>query len=82
LIVDKRKTYKVNNYIAHEKLALTKDGLKKRGSNLLDAARKPAGQQDRVLEKRATPEIPKEYKEFEHLFQEVVDADALPKHQP
>jgi hypothetical protein len=82
LIVDKRKTHKVNNYIAYEKLALTKDSLKKRGSNLSDAARKPTGQQDRVLEKRATPKIPKEYKEFKHLFQEVVDADALPKHQP
>jgi hypothetical protein len=43
LIVDKRKTYKVSNYIAYEKLASTKDGLKKQGSNLLDAARKPAG---------------------------------------
>jgi hypothetical protein len=82
LIVDERKTHKVSNYIAYEKLASTKDGLKKRGSDSLDAARKLAGQQDRVLEKRATPKIPKEYKEFEHLFQEVVDADALPKHQP
>jgi hypothetical protein len=42
-MVDKRKTYKVNNYIAYEKLASTKDGLKKRGSDLLDAARKLAG---------------------------------------
>jgi hypothetical protein len=68
LIVDKRKTHKVNNYIAHKKLASTKDGLKKQGSNSSDATRKPAGQQDRVLEKRATPKIPKEYKEFKHLF--------------
>jgi hypothetical protein len=42
-MVDERKTYKVNNYIAYEKLASTKDSLKKRGSNLSDAARKPAG---------------------------------------
>jgi hypothetical protein len=82
LIVDKRKTHKVNNYIAYKKLASTKDGLKKQRSNSLDTARKPAGQQDKVLEKRVTPKIPKEYKEFKHLFQEVVDADALPKHQP
>jgi transposase InsO family protein len=36
----------------------------------------------KVLEKRATPAIPVEYKEFEKLFQEELGLDALPKHQP
>ncbi|EFQ86171.1 hypothetical protein PTT_18649 [Pyrenophora teres f. teres 0-1] len=52
------------NNIAKKKRASTKDGLKKQG----------------VLEKRATPKIPEEYKEFEHLFREVADEQALPKH--
>jgi transposase InsO family protein len=36
----------------------------------------------RVLEKRATPVIPREYKEFAKLFEEELGPDALPKHQP
>jgi transposase InsO family protein len=36
----------------------------------------------RVLEKRATPVIPQEYKEFAKLFKEELGPDALPKHQP
>jgi hypothetical protein len=39
--------------------------------------------QTRIKEtERAPPDIPKEYKEWEHLFTEVVDKTALPKHQP
>jgi hypothetical protein len=34
----------------------------------------------KVLEKRATPAIPVEYKEFKKLFQEELGLDALPKH--
>jgi hypothetical protein len=33
-----------------------------------------------TLEKRVTPNIPDEYKEFEKLFQEELGAEALPKH--
>jgi transposase InsO family protein len=36
----------------------------------------------RVLEKRATPVIPQEYKEFAKLFEEELGLEALPKHQP
>jgi transposase InsO family protein len=35
-----------------------------------------------TLEKRVTPDIPAEYREFEKLFQEELGAEALPKHQP
>jgi hypothetical protein len=34
-----------------------------------------------VLEKRVTPSIPKEYKEFKKLFLEETGLEALPKHQ-
>jgi hypothetical protein len=34
----------------------------------------------KVLEKRVTPAIPVEYKEFEKLFQEELGLDALPKY--
>jgi hypothetical protein len=34
----------------------------------------------RVLEKRATPVIPQEYKEFAKLFEEELGLEALPKH--
>ncbi|KAI1686157.1 reverse transcriptase [Pyrenophora tritici-repentis] len=77
-MVDERKL----NNIAKKKRASTKDGLKKQGSDSADAGTEPPGRQTRVLEKRATPEIPEEYKEFEHLFREVADEQALPKHQP
>jgi hypothetical protein len=33
-----------------------------------------------TLEKRVTPDIPDEYKEFKKLFQEELGAEALPKH--
>jgi transposase InsO family protein len=36
----------------------------------------------RVLEKRATPVIPREYEEFRKLFEEELGPAALPKHQP
>jgi hypothetical protein len=35
----------------------------------------------RVLEKRATPDIPHEYREFQKLFKEELGPEALPKHQ-
>jgi hypothetical protein len=35
----------------------------------------------RVLEKRATSDIPQEYKEFRKLFKEELGKEALPKHQ-
>jgi transposase InsO family protein len=35
----------------------------------------------RVLEKRATPGIPREYNEFKKLFEEELGKEALPKHQ-
>jgi hypothetical protein len=35
----------------------------------------------RVLEKRATPAIPREYEEFRKLFEEELGPEALPKHQ-
>jgi transposase InsO family protein len=35
----------------------------------------------RVLEKRATPVIPREYEEFRKLFEEELGPEALPKHQ-
>jgi hypothetical protein len=39
--------------------------------------------QTRIMEtERAPPEIPKEYQAWKHLFAEVVDATALPSHQP
>jgi hypothetical protein len=35
----------------------------------------------RVLEKRATPVIPQEYREFKKLFKEELGQEALPEHQ-
>jgi hypothetical protein len=35
----------------------------------------------KVLEKRATPAIPSEYREFKKLFKEELGIEALPKHQ-
>jgi hypothetical protein len=35
----------------------------------------------RVLEKRATPGIPREYNEFKKLFKEELGIEALPKYQ-
>jgi hypothetical protein len=35
----------------------------------------------KVLEKRATPAIPSEYKQFQKLFEEELGIEALPKHQ-
>jgi hypothetical protein len=74
-MVDERKI----NLIARNKPPSPKDDLKTRGSNSTDT--KPIDQQVRVLENRATPDIPEKYREFIHLFQEAVGADALPKHQ-
>ena len=58
-----------------------KDGLKKRGSDLADTDTRSTDHDARVIEKCATPDIPEEYKEWIHLFQEVADADALLEHQ-
>jgi hypothetical protein len=78
LMVDERK---INN-IAKGKRTSHKNGLRKRGFDSTDTETAPSDREVRVLEKRVTPDIPNEYKEFLHLFREVVDGEALPKHQP
>ena len=50
-----------------------KNGFKKRRFDLTDTGKVPPDYEVRVLEKRVTPNILKEYKDFEHLFAEVVD---------
>jgi transposase InsO family protein len=77
-MVDERKT---NNNLAKGKRTSHKNGLKSRGFDSTDTGRAPPDHEVRVTEKRVTPDIPKEYKEFQHLFAEVVDGEALPKHQ-
>ena len=76
-MVDKRKS--INN-LAKGKRTSRKNGLKKQGFDLTDTGRAPLDHEVRVTEKRVTPDIPKEYKEFQHLFAEVVDSEALLKH--
>jgi len=44
--------------------------------------KRPLDQSESKARTSAPPVIPKEYKEWEHLFQEDVSATALPKHQP
>lgn len=53
-----------------------------RKPNSADTDKRPTDHEARGKEQSATPEIPEPYKKFEHLFQEVVDEQALPKHQP
>jgi transposase InsO family protein len=65
---------KTINYIASHPVPLEKR------TTSTDTVR-TAGQQVRVLEKKVTPVIPKEYKEFAELFQEELGIEALPKHQ-
>ena len=68
-MVDKRK---INN-IAKGKQPSHKNGFKKQRFNSTDTSKAPLDYKVRVLEKRVTPVILKEYKDFEHLFTEVVD---------
>ena len=76
LIVDKREI----NVIAAKQLTLTKNVFKKRRFDLTDTGKDLPNYKVRVLEKRVTLSILKEYKEFEYLFAEVVDSDALLKY--
>jgi len=76
LTVDKREI----NVIAAKQLTLTKNVFKKQRFDLIDTGRKSPNYKVRVLEKRVTLSILKEYKEFKYLFAEVVDSDALLKH--
>ena len=50
-----------------------KNSLKIREFNLIDTSKVLLDYKVRVLEKRVTPNILKEYKDFKHLFIEVVD---------
>ena len=76
LIVDKREI----NVIAAKQLTLTKNVFKKQRFNLIDIEKELPNYKVRVLEKRVTLSILKEYKEFKYLFAEVVDSDVLLKH--
>jgi hypothetical protein len=76
VIVDKRK---INN-IAKGKQTSHKNGFKKRRFDLTDTGKVLLDYEVRVLEKRVTLDILKEYKDFEHLFAEVVDEQDLLKH--
>jgi len=76
LIVDKREI----NVIIAKQLTLTKNVFKKQRFNLIDIEKDYSNYKVRVLEKRVTSSILKEYKEFKHLFIEVVDSKALLKH--
>jgi len=76
LIVDKREI----NVIATRQLTLTKNGFKKRRFDLTDTEEELPNYNVRVLEKRVTLSILKEYKDFKHLFIKVVDSNALLKH--
>ena len=60
----------------------TQDNLK-RGSDSMDTDKRSAGQQHERKKGKDVPlDIPKEYLRYIQLFQEEVDAKALPKHQP
>ena len=50
-----------------------KNSFKKQRFNLIDTSKVPLDYKVRVLKKRVTPNILKEYKDFKHLFVEVVD---------
>jgi len=76
LIVDKREI----NVIIAKQLTSTKNVFKKQRFDLIDTGKELPNHEVRVLEKRVTLSILKEYKEFEHLFAEVVDSNALLKH--
>ena len=68
-MVDERK---INN-IAKGQRPSHKNSFKKRRFDSTDTGKAPPDHEVRVLEKRVTSVIPKEYKDFEHLFAEVVD---------
>ena len=54
-----------------------------RGSDSMDTSKRSAGQQHENSKGKDVPlDIPKEYLEYMQLFQEEVDAKALPRHQP
>ena len=57
-----------------------KNSFKKQRFNLIDTSKVPLDYEVRVLEKRVTSNILKEYKDFKHLFTEVVDKQDLLKH--
>jgi len=76
LIVDKREI----NIIAAKQLTLTKNVFKKQRFDLIDTGKELPNYKVRVLEKRVTLNILKEYKEFKYLFIKVVDSDILLKH--
>jgi hypothetical protein len=61
----------INNIASHKTQSTTR---------LVDRAKR-RNSLPTVLEKRVTPSIPKEYKEFEKLFLEETGPEALPKHQ-
>ena len=50
-----------------------KNSFKKQKFNLIDTSKVPLDYKVRVLEKHVTSIILKEYKDFKHLFIEVVD---------
>jgi len=75
LIVDKREI----NVITAKQTTLTKNVFKKQRFNLIDIGKDYSNYKVRVLEKRVTSSILKEYKEFKYLFAEVVDSKALLK---
>ena len=79
-IVDKSNIAKQCNNA--ETRAYSKGSSQSRKLNSADTKTRPTDHQARGKEKSATPDIPEQYREYEHLFQEVVDDQALPKHQP
>ena len=59
-----------------------KNSFKKQKFNLIDTSKALLDYKVKVLKKRVTPNILKEYKDFKHLFAEVVNKQDLLKHQP
>jgi hypothetical protein len=68
-IVDKKTNQQIASKPTHSEKAVTSTYRRKSLPNV------------RVLEKRTTPNIPQEYKEFRKLFKEELGKEALPKHQ-
>jgi hypothetical protein len=62
-------------------ITLNKRSLHKAESDSADAGR-PLGHEARGKEISAPLDIPREYAEWEHLFQEELTSKALPKHKP
>jgi Ulp1 family protease len=67
-LVDKKTINNIASKPTRKEYAVTSTNRKKLVPNV------------RVLEKRATPVIPQEYKEFQKLFKEELGLEALPKH--